>query len=349
MIVEKFGNTKTGQEVFKYVLENENGMRLSLINLGATITSLEVLDREGTKRDVVLGYDTAEDYQKNTYYFGAVIGRNANRIQNAVCVIDRVKYLLEQNDHENNLHSGSRGFHDVLWKADYDTDRSDKLVFEYISPDGEQGFPGNLTARVTYELTKQNEVILTYDAITDKKTVANFTNHAYYNLDGHDAGTIEKQELCIKATYYTPVVDEKAIPTGGINSVSGTPMDFREEKHIGRDIGSKFEQLVFAGGYDHNYVLDQESDTMRLAATAKSENSGIVMRIYTDCPGIQFYSGNFIQEHSGKNGTVYGKRQGFCLETQYFPNAVNQPGFESPLLVPGKVYHSQTKMCFDLR
>lgn len=346
MAAEKFGRTKDGKEVMQYVLENANGMKLSLISLGAAITGIEVPAIDGTRKDVVLGYDTVEDYEKNTYYFGAAIGRNSNRISHAACTIGNVQYLLEQNDNENNLHSGSNGFHSVVWKADYREESPDRITFHYVSKDGEQDFPGNLTADITYELTEKNEVIIAYHAVSDKDTIANFTNHAYYNLDGHEAGNVEGQELCIKASYYTPVVDAKAIPIGAINSVAKTPMDFRVKKAIGSEINDSFEQLLFGGGYDHNYVLDREADGMQLAAVAESKATGITMEVYTDCPGIQFYSGNFIQNHSGKQGVVYGKRQGFCLETQYFPNAINQQGFASPVLPAGKDYHSQTKMCF---
>lgn len=342
--MEIFGKTKEGNEVKKYILTNKGGMEVSVIDLGATIVSVKVADADGKVRDVVLGYDDPVDYQENTCYFGAVIGRNANRINQARITLDGVAYPLEANDNENNLHSGSKGFHAVIWKAEEVSEN--RIVFSYLSKDLEQDFPGNMTARVIYTLTDENELVITYQAVTDKTTVANFTNHAYFNLDGHDSGSIEDQELEILASYYTPVIDSKAIPTGDIAKVSGTPMDFRERTKIGARIGADFEQLKFAGGYDHNYVLDKADGTMQLAARAKSEKSGICMDVYTDCVGVQLYTGNFIKEHAGKEGVTYGFRHGFCLETQYFPNAINEENFRRPVLRPDERYQSSTKYRF---
>lgn len=339
-----FGKTKEGSEVKKYTLTNSNGMEVSVIDLGATIVSIKLADKNGVVRDVTLGYDKPEDYQTNTCYFGAVIGRNANRINQARITLDGTEYSLEQNDNENNLHSGSKGFHAVIW--DVKTAEAQKIVFTYLSRDGEQDFPGNMNTSVTYELTDENELVISYEADSDKTTVANFTNHAYFNLDGHDTGSIENQELEILASYYTPVIDAKAIPTGEVAKVSGTPMDFRKMEKIGARIGEDFEQLKYAGGYDHNYVLDKADGTMQLAARAKAVNSGIFMDVYTDCVGIQLYTGNFIGEHAGKEGVTYGFRHGFCLETQYFPNAINEESFKAPVLKAGETYQSVTKYRF---
>lgn len=339
-----FGKTREGNTVTKYTLTNQNGMEAEIMDLGATVISLKVPDRKGERRDVVLGYDTPQEYQEHTCYFGAVIGRNANRISQGKIVLDGKEYRLEQNDNENNLHSGSRGFHAVIWEVEKVSENSLTLCCE--SRDGEQDFPGNMTARVTYTLTDENELVIAYEAVTDKITVANFTNHSYFNLNGHDSGCMEGQELMILASYYTPVVDAKAIPTGEIASVSGTPMDFRKMKKIGRDIGDDFQQLVFAGGYDHNYALDKADGSMQHAARAKSEESGICMDVYTDCVGIQLYAGNFIGKQKGKAGASYDSRHAFCLETQYFPNAVNEKSFRSPVLRPGETYRSTTKYCF---
>lgn len=346
MIAEKFGAAKSGEEVSKYTLENKNGIKMTVISLGATIVSLEVPDKDGNMRDVMLGYDTAADYQNNTCYFGAVIGRNSNRIKDAVCTIDGVQYVLEQNDNENNLHSGGKGFHNAVWKANIKEGKNDEITFTYLSKDGEQGFPGNMTVQVTYTLSSVNELVITYEATSDQTTAANLTNHAYFNLNGHDAGSIEEQELQLLASFYTPVIDQKAIPTGEIASALDTPMDFLTSKTIGRDIAADFDQLKYGGGYDHNYVIDREDSGMALAAVAKSAESGIGMEVYTDCLGIQLYTGNFISEQKGKNGVTYGKRQGFCLETQYFPNGINEPNFTKPLLEAGKTYLTSTKYKF---
>ena len=288
----EFGKTKEGNTVTKYLLKNKNGMEVAVMDLGATIVSVLVPDKNGLKRDVVLGYDTPQEYQEHTCYFGAVIGRNANRIGGAKIVLDDREYPLETDD---------------------------------------------------------NALSIAYEAVSDQTTVANFTNHAYFNLNGHDSGCMENQELEILASYYTPVKDGEAIPTGNVEKVAGTPMDFRKMKKIGQDIGVDFEQLKFVGGYDHNFVLDKADGTMQLAARARSEKSGICMDVYTDCVGIQLYAGNFIGKQTGKGGASYDSRHAFCLETQYFPNAVNEPNFKSPVLHVGETYHSQTKYCFSVK
>lgn len=344
--MELFGKTKDGREVKKYTLTNQNGMEVSVIDLGATIVSVKLAGADGKVRDVVLGYDNPADYQTRTCYFGAVIGRNSNRIDHARISLDGAEYQLEQNDNENNLHSGKNGFHAVIWTVEKAEKNSIEL--SYFSKDKEQDFPGNMTARVIYTLTDDNELVITYQAETDQTTVANFTNHTYFNLDGHESGRIEEEELEILASYYTPVIDGKAIPTGEVAKVSETPMDFRKMTKIGARIGDDFEQLKFVGGYDHNYVLDKADGTMQLAARAKAARSGIRMDVYTDCVGIQLYAGNFIGEQSGKDGVTYGDRHGFCLETQYFPNAVNIENFKRPVLRPGEKYQSTTKYCFSL-
>ena len=342
-----FGTTKTGAEVTLYTIQNEHGLTLSVIDYGATIVSLRVPDKEKQFRDVVLGYDSLKQYEEGSYYFGAVIGRNANRISNASCVIDKRLYELERNEYGNNLHSGSHGFHTAIWKLESGSDT--RITLAYESPSMEQGFPGTMLAKVTYELTKEDELLITYEATSDEETVANFTNHAYFNLNGHAEGSIEGQYLSIYASYYTPVVNKESIPTGDIKKVLDTPMDFRREHKIGDQIEDKFDQLQYAGRYDHNYVLDKAEDAMQLAAVARSKESGIVMEVYTTCPGIQFYTGNFIDDCDGKDGAVYHKRQGFCLETQYFPNAINEVKFPSPLLSPGEMYQSTTAYHFLIK
>lgn len=346
MKIESFGKTLEGQEVTCYTLKNRNGMTLKLMNLGATMVSLFVKDKDGVFRDVILGYDDPAQYQRQTCYFGAVIGRNANRIAGAACELDGQVYYLEQNDNGNNLHSGKNGFHNVLWDAEAAEGKDNQITFTYLSRDMEQGFPGNMKAKVVYTLTDADEMLIDYSADTDKTTVANFTNHAYYNLGGHDAGSIEEHVLSIKADYYTPVTSPKAIPAGTLAKVSDTPMDFTMSKKIGRDIGADFIQLKYAGGYDHNYVLDTKHSIMKLAAVAECEKTGIAMDFYTDCMGIQFYSGNFIKRHPGKSGAFYDFRHGFCLEPQYYPNSVNDEKFASPILHPGETYTAHTKVKF---
>lgn len=344
MAKTSFGKTNEGAEITKYTLKNAGGMEVDILSLGAALRAIRVPDKDGKIRDVILGYDTPADYQNVRGYLGMVIGRNGNRIKDAKVTIDGVTYELEANNNENNLHSGSEGFHSVVWEEAEADDTH--VVFKHTSSDGAQGFPGRMQVTMTYTLTDAGEVVLDYRATTDKKTVANFTNHAYFNLDGHESGSMEAQRLQIFASHYTPVVDKKAIPTGEIASVEGTPMDFREMTAIGARIGDDFEQLQFVGGYDHNYALDSTDGSLALAARAKSDVSGIRMDVYTTCPGVQLYAGNFVGGQTGKGGVAYKNRQGFCLETQYFPNSVNEKNFAQPFLSPGETYESTTKYCF---
>ncbi len=340
-----FGATADGQAVHLYTLKNGKGMTVSILDLGATIVSLEVPNREGKAVDVVLGYDTVEDYQNNTCCFGAVIGPNANRIAGAACTIDHVRYELEKNDHGNNLHSGKNGFQNLVFAAE-EVPENNAVVFFLENKDGAQGFPGNQKVKVTYTLTEENELVLHYEGEADKKTVLNLTNHTYFNLNGHASGTMEHQELLLAAASYTPVIDAESIPTGEIAPVAGTPMDFTAMKPMGRDSNADFDQLLYTGGYDHNYVLDHVPG--QPDAKAYAAESGIAMEMYTDLPGVQFYAGNFIQPHPGKGGAVYDFRHGFCLETQYFPDAVNQKNFASPVLQPGQKYDSTTVFRFGI-
>lgn len=347
MAKTSFGKTNEGVEVTKYTLKNAGGMEVDILSLGAALRAIRVPDKDGNVRDVILGYDTPADYQNIRGYLGLVIGRNGNRIKAAQVTIDGVTYQLEANNNENNLHSGKDGFHSVVWEEAEADDTH--VVFTHTSPDGAQGFPGEMKVTMTYTLTDAGEVVLNYRATTDKKTVANFTNHAYFNLNGHDSGSMEDQELQIFASHYTPVVDSKAIPTGEIAPVDGTPMDFREPTAIGARIRDDFEQLTFVSGYDHNYALDSSDGSLALAARARSEKSGIKMEVYTTCPGVQFYAGNFVGGQTGKDGVSYDNRQGFCLETQYFPNSVNEKNFAQPFLAPGETYESTTKYCFSVQ
>lgn len=346
MAVEKsvFGKSPDGQEVMLYTLKNSKGMQVSLTNLGAIIVKLMVPDKAGNVADVVLGFDKAEDYYKNPSFFGAVIGPSANRIGGASFEVDGVNYQLDVNDGPNNLHSHfDKGYHKLLWTAET-TDNS--VTFALEDSDGNMGFPGNKKVQVTYTLSEDNALTLHYHGSSDKKTVLNFTNHTYFNLDGHDSGSIEAHELQLNASCYTPVV-EGAIPTGEIASVAGTPMDFTAPKVIGKEINEDFEQLKLTGGYDHNWVIDGWNGELKDFAVVKAPKSGRVMKAYTNLPGVQFYAGNCIAPQAGKGGVSYDKRFGLCLETQYYPDTVHQPSFPPCIFGEGKDYDSVTVYRFE--
>lgn len=333
-------------EVKLYTLSNSKGMKVSVSNLGAALVKVIVPDKNGKEADVVLGFDKAEDYLKNPSFFGVVIGPSANRIGNAVYSIDGVTYQLDVNDGVNNLHSHKEtGYHKQVWTAG---ETEDGVVFELQDKDGNMGFPGNKHISVAYRLGEDNDLHLLYHGTSDKRTVINLTNHTYFNLDGHDSGRIEEHELRLDASRYTPA-DSGSIPTGEIVSVEGTPMDFTVSKRVGRDIGADFQQLQFAGGYDHNWVIDgwEDNGELRHFATVKSPVSGRVMKAYTTLPGVQFYAGNFIDVQKGKDGAEYGPRMGMCLETQYFPDSVNKPGFPSYVFGGEREYCSETVYKFE--
>ena len=340
---ETFGCMQDGREVYKYTLTNKNGVSASFITLGGVWVSMMVPDRDGKLADVVLGYDDLESYRKNPPHFGAPIGRNANRIGGAVITLGGKDYKLEANNGPNNLHSGPDFYHDRLWDcAALESAEGSRLDFSLESPDGDQGYPGNARITVSYTLKGDNSLELEYRMVSDAETVANFTNHSYFNLAGHDSGDVLKQEVWLNATKYTPA-DEVSIPTGEIVPVAGTPMDFTEMKPIGRDIGEDFEALILGKGYDHNWVLDHPAGELSLAAKAYDPASGRVMETYTDLPGIQFYTANFLNgELPGKGGAKYGPRHAFCFETQYYPDAVHKPQFPSPVLKAGEEYHTVT-------
>ena len=344
--VSDFGKTPGGQPLKLFTLTNGRGMQVRLTDLGATIVSVILQDKNENETDVVLGYDTPEGYYTHGGYLGAVIGRNGNRIDQGRFEINGISYQLDVNDNENNLHSGNNGFDRRRWETERVTD--DSVTFRMEDDDMEQGFPGNFKVCVTYTLTDENALILHYEGSCDTDTVANMTNHAYFNLGGHGSGSILDHTLMLDAQAYTPVRDEQAIPTGEIAPVEGTPLDFRTAKPIGRDIGADFEQLHFVGGYDHNFVLSEQKGAVRKFAEAYCPATGIRMEVFTDLPGVQFYSGNFIDEDSvGKGGAVYHRRSGFCLESQFYPNAVNQEGFASPVLRAGDTYDTTTVYRFS--
>jgi aldose 1-epimerase len=307
------------------------------MNYGAILVSLEVPDRNGDIADITLGFDKLDGYIGEHPYFGAIVGRYANRIGKGVFKLDGVEYKLATNNGENHLHGGIKGFDKVVWKHEdaHATDSEAVVKLSYISEDGEEGYPGNLACSVIYTLTEDDKLKISYEAETDKKTVVNLTNHAYFNLAGQGNGDILGHELTLNADKYT-VVDEGLIPTGENRNVKGTPMDFTTPMTIGSRIGR------VEGGYDHNYVLNS-SDTMALAAKVYEPKSGRVMEIHTDQPGIQFYTGNFLDGSiTGKAGKVYKKHYGFCLETQHFPDSPNKPDFPSVVLHPGQKYATVT-------
>lgn len=338
---DEYGNKK---EVSLYTISNKNGMKVSVSDLGAAIVRVIVPDKEGNFADVVLGFDRGEDYLKNPSFFGVVIGPNANRIGNAAFRIDGREYQLDVNDGVNNLHSHKdKGYHKRLWQA---FPEGDRVRLELTDVAGGMGFPGNKTVSVEYSLSQNNELKIHYHGISDRKTPLNLTNHSYFNLEGHDGGRMEEHELWIGASRYTPA-DEGSIPYGDIAPVKDTPMDFTAAKKIGKEIDADFEQLKFAGGYDHNWVIDGWDGELRHCATVKAPESGRVMKVYTTLPGVQFYAGNFIEEQTGKGGAAYGYRGGLCLETQYFPDSVNKPQFPAAIFGEGREYDSVTVYRFE--
>ena len=346
MKIEKtvFGTMEDGTKIYLYNIENSKGMKAQVINYGAILAKLYVPDKNGNMEDVVLGYDKLEGYYENSPNLGATIGPNANRIANASFILDGMEYKLDVNDGKNNLHSHlARGYHKQVWDA---VENVDGVTFSLEGPDGDLGFPGNKKICVTYSLTEENELKIHYHGTSDKKTILNMTNHSYFNLAGHGAGEIYDHILTLNAANYTPVV-AGAIPTGEIAAVQGTPMDFTRPKRIGDEIDADFEQLKLTGGYDHNWVLDGEEGTLRHIATVEEPKSGRTMKVYTDLPGVQFYAGNFLEKEEGKEGKVYCRRYGFCLETQYYPDTANQPSFPSAVYGPEREYDTTTVFQFE--
>lgn len=344
MKTEAFGSIQSGKKATLYILENKNHTVVKVTDFGATLVSVLFADKDGVMKDMVLGYDDAASYEKGTSCFGATIGRNGNRIKDARFTIDGKEWVIEANENNNSLHSGKNGFNHLMWEMKESGDNY--VTFYHYSPQEEQGFPGNMHVTVTYTLDDEDTVHITYHAKADADTVMNFTNHSYFNLAGHDSGVMLDQKLQLFADAYTPDEDSHSIPTGEIALVAGTPMDFTTMKPIGQDINADFEQLHFTGGYDHNYVLSDKPGTMRQMAKAECDASGIAMDAYTECCGVQLYAGNFIGTQTGKGGVTYGDRHGFCLESQFYPNAVNEKNFPSPVVPANTEYHSETKYHF---
>lgn len=341
----EFGRLPDGTTIDVYELRNRNGLRARIITYGALLTEMHVPDRAGQWGDVTLGFDQLSDYLAGHPYFGATIGRYANRIAQGKFTLDGRTYTLATNDGPNHLHGGDRGFDKVVWRAEVLSGAPGAAVrFTYTSPDGEEGYPGTLQAAVTYTLTEDNELRLDYTATTDRPTVVNLTNHAYWNLAG--AGSILDHLLLIAADHYTPV-DDTLIPTGTIEPVDGTMMDFTRSLPIGSRIG---ELTNDPRGYDHNYVLNSGGGSLAFAARVEEPRTGRVLEIFTTEPGIQFYSGNFLDGTlTGKGGVVYHQYHGFCLETQHFPDSPNRPNFPSVVLRPGQTYTQTTVHRFSTR
>ena len=341
-----FGKMPDGQQVSLYVLTNKAGMEVAITNYGGVVVSVKAADRKGKFADVVLGYDTLDGYLGDKAYFGALVGRYANRIAHGEFKLDGVTYKLAKNNGENSLHGGIRGFSKVLWDAkEVSSKDGPSLQLNYLSKDGEEGYPGNLKVQVVYTLTDANELKIDYSATTDKRTVLNLTNHSYFNLAGQGTGDILGHELVIRADRFTPV-DSGLIPTGELRPVAGTPFDFRTKTPIGSRIDQDDEQLKLGKGYDHNWVL-ANTRALSLAARAVEPNSGRVLEVWTTEPGVQFYTGNFLDGSAqGKGGKRYEFRNGFCLETQHFPDSPNHPDFPSATLSPGQKFHSLTVFKF---
>jgi aldose 1-epimerase len=344
-----FGTTQ-GRTVHLYKLTNSHCMKVKIITYGGIIQSLKVPNRHGRSRNVVLGFDNLGDYvENNSPYFGAIIGRYANRIANGEFTLDGVTYQLPKNNGPNTLHGGPGGFHTKVWKAE-EVVRNNRvgLVLRYTSPDGEEGFPGRLETKVTYTLTEHNSLRMRYHATTNKPTVVNLTNHSYFNLAGEGSGTIYNHKLRLNADHYTPV-DPTLIPTGEIVPVAGTPFDFRDPMRIGARIREDHPQILIGRGYDHNYVLNGGSGDLRHAAWVNHPKSGRVLQILTTEPGVQFYSGNFLDGTLvGPSGNVYRMSDGFALETQHYPNSPNQRNFPSTVLRPGGEYKTTTVFRFSV-
>ena len=345
MKIEKqpFGKTEDGTAVDLYSLTNDNGMTVKITNYGGIVTSILVPDENGNLGDVVLGYDNLDGYLKNNPYFGCIIGRYGNRIARGKFTLNGTSYTLATNNEPNHLHGGIKGFDKVVWAAkEVKGEDTVGLELTYLSKDGEEGYPGNLSVNVSYTLTNDNALQIDYQASTDQPTIVNLTNHSYFNLKDAGASPILDHELMLDADYFTPV-DSTLIPTGKLRAVAGTPFDFKNPTKIGARIGADDEQIKFGLGYDHNFVLNGNAGELKLAGKLIESTTGRVVEVWTTEPGIQFYSGNFLDGSiTGKNGTVYSYRHGLCLETQHFPDSPNQPNFPSTVLNPGEKYQTTT-------
>jgi aldose 1-epimerase len=345
---ESYGKTADGQEVELYTLSNTNGLETEITTYGGIVVSIKVPDRDGKFDDVVLGFDSLDGYLKGHPFFGALVGRYGNRIGKAKFTLNGKEYKLAVNNGENSLHGGNKGFDKVVWKAKPVTVKDGvALELSYLSKDGEEGFPGNLSVKVTYTLTNTNELKIDYSATTDQDTIVNLTNHSYFNLAGQGNGDILAHQLQINADRFTPV-DAGLIPTGELRSVKATPLDFTQVAAIGARIGQDDEQLKLGKGYDHNFVLNGKAGTLRLAAKVVEPTTGRVMEVLTTEPGVQLYTANFLDGSlKGKDGKSYGARSAFCLETQHFPDSPNKPDFPTTVLKKGGRYQTTTVFKFS--
>lgn len=342
--VSDFGSLKNGKNIEKYTLTNSNKVRVSVITYGATLSEIWVPDRNGEFKDIIVGFDDIQGFEERTDYQGVIVGPYANRIGNSKFTIDGTEFKLVANEKDVTcLHSNGE-FNTAVWDAEIKGENS--VEFSYVSPDGLNGFPGTLDVKVKYTLTDENELKLEYSAVSDKKTVINLTNHAYFNLGGYDSGTILGHKMQINADKFTPV-DSFSIPTGEISDVEGTPFDFRAKKEIGTDIDFDCEQLNFTGGFDHNFCINNYDKTLRKAAEVTDDASGRVLEVFTDLPGVQFYAGNFLKGLLGKSDEPMEKRSGFCLETQFYPDTPNNPNFPQCTFDANEVYSSVTVFKFS--
>jgi aldose 1-epimerase len=343
---DQFSDTLNNEVVELYRLKNANGMEALITNYGASVVSLHVPDRNGKSDDVVMGYDSIRGYYNGKSYFGCVVGRYANRIAKGQFQLEGQSYTLAKNNGPNTLHGGMKGFDKVVWSGK----QEDSVVtLTYVSKDGEEGYPGTVTISVRYTLKNDNSLVMDYSASTDKTTILNVANHSYFNLEGQGKGDILDHELMINADGFTPV-DSTLIPTGEIMKVAGTPFDFTTPHKIGERINDTTDQQIRYGlGYDHNFALNGKSGELRLAARVSAPVSGRVLEVLTTEPGVQFYSGNFLNGSEKGKGSVYGYRSGFCLETQHFPDSPNQPAFPSAVLKPGETFASTTVFKFSVK
>ncbi len=349
--VQPLGTLDDGRQVQLFVLGNAQGMTVEISDLGGIIVSLSVADQAGNFADVTTGFDNPQPYIDGAGFMGAIVGRYANRIADAKFTIDNVEYVLARNNGDNAIHGGLIGFDKKIWDAEFSSDSdSAQLTLQTFSADGEEGYPGLVEAQVVYTLNDENQLIIDYTATTDKTTVINLTNHAYFNLEGQADGNILDHEIMINADRFTPV-DSASIPTGEIAEVANTPLDFRTAKTIGRDIDYGHEQIQFGSGFDHNFVINHVAPgDVTLAASVYAPRSGRTLNVYTDQPGMQFYTGNFLNGRLvGKENTVYQRRAAFCLETQHFPDSPNKPNFPSTLLRTGERYATRTIFEFGAR
>ncbi|NLK21617.1 MAG: galactose mutarotase [Epulopiscium sp.] len=350
IIKRSFGKNEDGKEIFLFRLTNSKKMEVEITNYGGIIVSIFVPDKNGKIDDVTLGFDNLDSYLNKNPFFGALVGRHANRIEKGKFTLNEKTYYVVKNDGDNHLHGGVKGFDKQIWEPKIiEIDNGESLELTYLSKDGEENYPGNLKVRVTYTLNEENELKIDYYAISDKDTVVNLTNHAYFNLKGHGSGDILDHELMINSDRFT-VINDECIPIGQFRDVKGTPMDFTSLTPIRKGIFSEDEQVKCGKGYDHNWVLNVNGKVPEKAGELFEPSSGRLMEFFTTKPGVQFYSGNFIEDcPTGKDGVEYGRRAGLCLETQYFPNALNHEHFPSPILRAGEEYKHITIYKFSIR